>query len=196
MVPFHHEDALFTFILHDGIVDALINDNYVNLGLNLPYIIDYSTIRYEQANDVLFLCAQDCAPFQIEYLGNNQFNIRKSEFADVPYFPFGYTSEYSGKIKTTGITGRITIEKDAALPENSLVLTFPEEFNIAGEVNASGNIYGGAAIEGGASTISNPDLGDVTLVVTRDRSGTTSTVATVTGCGKTYLARKKRYKKV
>lgn len=184
MIPFHSEDSLFTLVLHDGTCDAIINDKFIGLGLRLPVIEDYRTIRYEQANDVLFCCCPSCNPFQIEYRGDEIFFINKTEFEEVPYFPFGYKSEYNGTLKTTGITGVITVEKTTELPETSLVMLMPESFNFVGENKISSYIYSGAYSSDYGITKERPTLGDVTFVVTRVREGVETEVASISGCGK------------
>lgn len=178
MIPFHHVDGLFTIVFHDDIMDVICDGQFVNLGISLPYIDDYSEIRYEQANDVVILCVKDQPMFQVSYYGKSgasyDFRLSQCNFSDVPYFPFGYNLEYNGRIKTTGITGRITVETSDDITGRAIIVTFPSRLTTAGSNNLTGNIYAGATaryLSEVSDVYAAPTIGDIHLRVQRNRSG-------------------------
>lgn len=143
MIPFHHEDANYTIVFYDGNVGVIENENFKTLDLVAPVVADYQTIRYEQANDVIFCVAEDCPAFRIAYYGEGNFAIEDMAFKDVPYFPFGYAGNYSNALQVTGVTGTVVATVPGGLTEDNLRFSYPLELSLTGNDNLSGNIYDG-----------------------------------------------------
>lgn len=168
LVPFHHEDSVFLLVLHDGVLDAIIDDNFVSLNIPLPTISDYQSIRYEQANDVLICCSEECTPFRIEYLGYTtsaeaSFRIVQIEFDEVPYFPLGYTGNYSGQIEITGVSGTVVARIPDTLQKECLVVSYPSNLSRS-SFSMSGRVYRGFRThESNFNSLTTPDLGNITI---------------------------------
>lgn len=147
LIPFHHEDGVFLMVLHDGKLDAIVDDRFVELNIPLPTISDYQMIRYEQANDVLICCCAECAPFRIEYVGysdaeTESFRLSQIEFEEVPYFPLGYNGNYNNVLEIDGVSGRVTASIPVALRTNNLEIIYPATLP-SGSFSFSGKVYRG-----------------------------------------------------
>lgn len=147
LIPFHHKDGVFLLLFHDGHVDAFIDDRRVRLGFKLPDITDYQAIRYEQVNDVLLCCCEDCPPFRIEYVGysnteTDSFKLSQIEFEEVPYFPLGYNGNYNNVLEIDGVSGRVTASIPVALRTNNLEIVYPATLP-SGSFSFSGKVYRG-----------------------------------------------------
>lgn len=147
LIPFHHEDGVFLMVLHDGMLDAIVDDQFVELNIPLPTISDYQMVRYEQANDVLICCCAECAPFRIEYVGYSDseaesFRLSQVEFDEVPYFPIGYNGNYNNVLEIDGVSGRVTASIPVALRTNNLEIIYPATLP-SGSFSFSGKVYRG-----------------------------------------------------
>lgn len=172
LIPFHHEDGVFLMVLHDGVLDAIVDDKFVEMNIPLPTITDYQTIRYEQANDVLICCCAECAPFRIEYVGYSDseegiFRLSQIEFEEVPYFPLGYNGNYNNILEIDGVSGRVTASIPVALRTNNLEIIYPATLP-SGSFSFSGKVYRGyRSTENKNDFISDadskPSVGNITI---------------------------------
>ena len=179
LIPFHHEDEKFLLVLHDGKLDAIVDDHFVQLGIRLPTISDYQKIRYEQANDVLICCCEECEPFRIEYLGFNRsaeaaFALKIIEFDEVPYFPLGYTGNYSGVIEIEGEEETVIARIPDALRTISVKVSYPAMLPV-GTFSVSGKVYRGYKTENSYTSTTDPTMGDITVSLVK-RIGDNDTV--------------------
>lgn len=172
LIPFHHEDGVFLMVLHDGVLDAIVDDQFVELDIPLPTISDYQLIRYEQANDVLICCCAECAPFRIEYIGysdseTRSFRLSQIEFDEVPYFPLGYNGNYNNILEIDGVSGRVTASIPVALRTNNLEIIYPATLP-SGSFSFSGKVYRGYRSTKNKNNYiseanSTPSVGDITI---------------------------------
>ena len=179
LIPFHHEDGVFLMVLHDGKLDAIVDDQFVELNISLPTITDYQMIRYEQANDVLICCCAECAPFRIEYYGagydtNASFGLKQIEFDEVPYFPLGYTGNYSGQLEIEGVSGKVVAKIPVVLRGATLEVAYPSVFSAVSE-SLTGKIYKGFYLQHGSRKVewNQPPfvLGDIKISLVRIDNG-------------------------
>lgn len=184
LIPFHHEDGVFLMVLHDGKLDAIVDDRFVALNIPLPTISDYQTIRYEQANDVLICCCAECAPFRIEYYGSGDstgasFGLKQIKFDEVPYFPLGYTGNYSGQLEIEGTTSAVIARIPATLQKDTLKVSYPETL-AKGTFSTSGRIYRGYRTHAPRqrSYITEPTIGDIKITL-RNTNGSVVKTAVV-----------------
>lgn len=182
LIPFHHEDGVFLMVLHDGMLDAIVDDQFVELNLLLPTISDYQMIRYEQANDVLICCCAECAPFRIEYYGSGydtdaSFGLKQIEFDEVPYFPLGYTGNYSGQLEIEGTSSTVIARIPATLQRNTLKVSYPDTL-AKGTFSTSGKVYRGFRGMNNDNYFTNPTLGDITITL-RNTNGSIVNTAVV-----------------
>ena len=180
LIPFHHEDGKFLMVLHDGKLDAIVDDYFVRLDIPLPTISDYRKIRYEQANDVLICCCEECAPFRIEYLGytsglEGSFNLSHIEFDEVPYFPLGYNGNYSGNLEIDGVSGLVIARVPAAVQGGSLKVSYPKDFPKAA-FSVTGKIYSGHKYQDGGEFYRSPDFGDIIVSLRCIKNGVATVV--------------------
>lgn len=193
LIPFHHEDGVFLMVLHDGMLDAIVDDQFVELNIPLPTITDYQMIRYEQANDVLICCCAECAPFRIEYYGagydtNASFGLKQIEFDEVPYFPLGYTGNYSGQLEIEGTSSTVIARIPATLQKNTLKVSYPETL-AKGTFSTSGKVYRGLRSKQNENSFTDPTLGNITITL-RKSDGTVVKTAVVNSYseGRVWLA--------
>ena len=175
LIPFHHEDDVFLLVLHDGVMDAIVDDRFVELGILLPTISDYQSIRYEQANDVLICCSAECAPFRIEYYGvdrevEESFGLRVIDFDEVPYFSLGYTGNYSGPLEIEGVSGTVKARIPVTLRENTLKVSYPVTLP-KGTFSVSGKIYRGFLTKNDKVYVVEPTIGDIKVSLLKTVSG-------------------------
>lgn len=175
LIPFHHEDGVFLMVLHNGKLDAIVDDQFVALNIPLPTISDYQMIRYEQANDVLICCCAECAPFKIEYYGAGSnmdalFGLKQVEFEEVPYFPLGYTGNYSGQLEISGVSSTVIARIPAALQKNALKISYPEAL-AKSSFNVSGRIYRGFRTVQNEQYLTTPSMGDIVLSLRKTKGG-------------------------
>lgn len=183
LIPFHHEDGVFLIVLHDGKLDAIVDDQFVELNIPLPTISDYQTIRYEQSNDVLICCCAECAPFRIEYYGAGNsagasFGLKQIEFDEVPYFPLGYTGNYSGQLEIEGTSGAVIARVPATLQKDTLKVSYPENLPTS-SFSASGKIYNGFVTEDFHLYWSIPNMGDIVLSLRKTKDGVTTNLFSI-----------------
>lgn len=183
LIPFHHEDGVFLMVLHDGVLDAIVDDQFVELNIPLPTISDYQTIRYEQANDVLICCCAECAPFRIEYYGAGydaeaSFGLKQIEFDEVPYFPLGYTGNYSGQLEIEGVSGTVVARIPATLQKNALKLSYPETL-AKSSFDVSGKIYRGFRSVQNKQYLTAPNMGDIVLSLRKTKEGVTTNLFSI-----------------
>lgn len=193
LIPFHHEDGVFLMVLHDGKLDAIVDDRFVELNIPLPTITDYQMIRYEQANDVLICCCAECAPFRIEYYGagydmNASFGLKQIEFDEVPYFPLGYTGNYSGQLEIEGTSSTVIARIPATLQKNTLKVSYPETL-AKGTFSTSGKVYRGLRSKQNENSFTDPTIGNITITL-RKSDGTVVKTAVVNSYseGRVWLA--------
>lgn len=184
LIPFHHEDGVFLMVLHDGKLDAIVDDQFVELNIPLPTITDYQMIRYEQANDVLICCCAECEPFRIEYYGagydtNASFGLKQIEFDEVPYFPLGYTGNYSGQLEIEDTSSTVIARIPATLQKNTLKVSYPETL-AKGTFSTSGKVYRGYRTEGNRNYFTEPTLGNIVVSLKKVVDGVSSDVMSVT----------------
>lgn len=182
LIPFHHEDGVFLMVLHDGMLDAIVDDQFVELNIPLPTISDYQTIRYEQANDVLICCCAECAPFRIEYYGagydsDASFGLKQIEFDEVPYFPLGYTGNYTGQLEIEGTTSTVIARIPATLQQDTLKVSYPETLSKS-SFSTSGKVYRGFRTQTNENSFTDPTLGNITITL-RKSDGTIVKTAVV-----------------
>ncbi|MCQ2075984.1 MAG: hypothetical protein MJZ20_02975 [Bacteroidaceae bacterium] len=170
MIPFHHEDANYTIVFYDGKVGVIENETFKELDIAAPVVADYQTIRYEQANDVVFCVAEDTAPFRIAYYGEGNFAIEDVSFDDVPYFPFGYTGNYSSALQVTGVTGTVVATVPGSLTEDNLKFTYPAELSVSGSDNLTGNVYDGYRTKRNVDRFGKARLGNITVSIYKENA--------------------------
>ena len=180
LIPFHHEDGVFLMVLHDGKMDAIVDDQFVELGIPLPTISDYQMIRYEQANDVVICCCSECAPFRIEYYGEGydadaSFGLKQIEFDEVPYFPLGYTGNYSGQLEIEGTTSTVIARIPATLQQDTLKVSYPDTL-AKSSFSTSGKVYRGYRTDSNDNSFTEPTLGDIVVRLVKVSSGVRTTV--------------------
>lgn len=184
LIPFHHEDGVFLMVLHDGMLDAIVDDRFVELNIPLPTITDYQMIRYEQANDVLICCCAECAPFRIEYYGagydtNASFGLKQIEFDEVPYFPLGYTGNYSGQLEIEGTSSTVIARIPATLQKDALKVSYPDTL-AKGTFSTSGLVYRGYRTEGDKNYFTEPTLGNIVVSLKKVVDGVSTNVMSAT----------------
>lgn len=180
LIPFHHEDGVFLMVLHDGKMDAIVDDQFVELNIPLPTISDYQMIRYEQANDVLICCCAECTPFRIEYYGAGydaeaSFGLKQIEFDEVPYFPLGYTGNYSGQLEIEGTSSAVIARIPATLQQNTLKVSYPETL-AKSSFSTSGKVYRGYRTEKDNNNFTDPSLGDIVVYLKKRKDGEESVI--------------------
>lgn len=182
LIPFHHEDGVFLLVLHDGVVDAIVDDQFVELGILLPTISDYQSIRYEQVNDVLICCCEECSPFKIEYRGlrydlQEAFVLRMIEFDEVPYFPLGYTGNYNGVLEIENTSSAVIARIPAAMQKTSLKVSYPSDLPLS-TFSVSGKVYRGFKTKGGYVNTTEPTMGNITVSLIKTKDGVDTVVKT------------------
>ena len=131
LVPFINSHEPMCLVLHDGSVGLLTTNSYKELNQNLPITSGYDKLRWQQINDRIFFVHPTTQPFAIDFYGTSEdeyiFIQTNVQFEEVPYFPIGFTGDYSGKLKIElqeGTSGLFS----ATIPEHGsiAVLDFPE----------------------------------------------------------------------
>lgn len=131
LVPFINSHEPMCLVLHDGSVGLLTTNSYEELNQNLPITSGYDRLRWQQINDRIFFVHPTTQPFAIDFYGASEdgyiFIQTSVQFEEVPYFPIGFTGDYSGKLKIElqeGTSGLFS----ATIPEHGsiAVLDFPE----------------------------------------------------------------------
>lgn len=131
LVPFINTHEPMALVLHDGTIGLLTNNSYRELNQNLPITSGYNRLRWQQINDRIFFVHPTTQPFAIDFYGESEdgytFIQTNVQFEEVPYFPIGFTGDYSGKLKIElqeGTSGLFS----ATIPEHGsiAVLDFPE----------------------------------------------------------------------
>jgi hypothetical protein len=182
MIPFHHEDESILLVIYRGTsygrVAAVMGDTVTTLNIKAPLLSDYQSLRYEQVNDVLICCCEECPPFRIEYVGNSEsaedsFRLVQIEFDEVPYFPMGYKGNYNGDIEIEGTTGIVTARIPVVLQQSSLKITYPDALP-SNSFSASGKVYRGIRTHSDKNFLQNPTLGDITVSLVKTVNGTTT----------------------
>lgn len=176
MIPFHHEDANYTIVFYDGKVGVIENETFNELDISAPVVADYQTIRYEQANDVVFCVAEDTAPFRIAYYGEGNFAIESVLFKDVPYFPFGYTGNYSSALQISGVTGTVVATVPGSLTEDNLKFSYPSELSITGNDNLTGDIYRGYRSKSNVNVYRDTHIGNITISIYKKNADDTKDI--------------------
>lgn len=131
LVPFINTHEPMALVLHDGRIGLLTNNSYRELNQDLPITSGYNRLRWQQINDRIFFVHPTTQPFAIDFYGESEdgyiFIQTNVQFEEVPYFPIGFTGDYSGKLKIElkeGTSGLFS----ASIPERGSIaaLDFPE----------------------------------------------------------------------
>ena len=132
LIPFINKYEPMAFVLYGsddtglgdntaGIkIGLLYGDNYKDLNIELPNIIDVNELRWKQINDRVILCHNTIKPMTIDFYGLDDsgeyiFQLSNIVFTEEPFFPIGTTNDYFGMLEANGLEGTVTL----SLPSNT-----------------------------------------------------------------------------
>lgn len=103
-------------------IGLVYGDEYKDLDISLPSLVDVNELRWKQINDRLILAHQTIQPMTIDFFGEGDdgydFRSGAVSFTEIPYFPINTTDDYNGPLQASGLSGTVT-------------LTIPQSANVA-----------------------------------------------------------------
>lgn len=99
LVPFINKHEPMVLVLHGESIGLIYSDRYRELSINTPAGLNLNLLRWRQINDRILFVHPNISPFSIDFYGPSDdgydFRISYIEFEEVPYFPIGWTGEWS-----------------------------------------------------------------------------------------------------
>lgn len=164
-------------------IGLVYGNQYKDLDIQLPSLINVDELRWKQINDRLILAHRSVQPLSIDFYGEGDdgeyvFRTGSVDFNEVPYFPVGTTDDYNGPLQASGLTGTITL----TIPATSNVAAYFPSL-IIGTSAYTRSYYDGSHYN------DNFTINNSTVSVFRIRSGQTTTLVNSVVCNVPWIWR-------